>query len=226
MAEKKMTPCGVIFDLDGVLVTTDMFHYKAWKELADEIGLEFNEEMNHQLRGVSRVESLKRMYAQNNRDLPSDEEFEAQMTRKNDRYKELIGTMKPEDVLPGSIELLTALRHANIKIAIASASKNMPKVLEQTQLAQMVDATADGSEITHSKPDPEVFLLAAKKLRCDPKDCVGVEDAESGVEAIHRGNMLAIGIGEQGRKAELVVNSVAELSVERIVDLFNARCGA
>jgi beta-phosphoglucomutase len=226
MAEKKLKPCGIIFDLDGVLVTTDMFHYKAWKELADAIGLTFNEEMNHQLRGVSREESLKRMYRQNNRALPSPDEFERQMTSKNERYKALIGTMTPEDVLPGSVALLTALRDAGIKVAIASASKNMPRVLKQTGLDRYVEATADGTEIANSKPDPEVFLLAAKKLDCDPKDCVGVEDAESGVEAIQRGNMVAIGIGEQARKAALTVDSVKELTVERIIDVFNQQCAA
>jgi beta-phosphoglucomutase len=227
MAEPiKQTPCGLIFDLDGVLVTTDVFHFKAWKRLADELGLAFDEQVNHQLRGVSRVESLKRIYRHNNKELPSVEEFNARMARKNEWYKELIATMKPEDLLPNATELLDDLRKAGIKVAIASASKNMPKVVEVTGLSKYIDATADGSEITHSKPDPEVFLLAAKKLGCDPRDCIGVEDAESGVEAIQRGHMLAIGIGEQARKAELVVDSVAQLSVERIIDFFNQHCPA
>jgi beta-phosphoglucomutase len=207
---------GVIFDLDGVLVVTDRFHYQAWKMLADELGMDFDEEANHQLRGVSREESLKRIYRHNNRELPPEEEFTAQTTKKNERYKELIGTMSPEDILPGSIELLTALRGEGIKCAIASASKNTPLVLKNTGLDKYVDAVADGNETRHSKPDPEVFLLAAEKMGLAPRECIGVEDAESGVEAIHNGKMVAVGIGEQGKAAELVVGSVQELSVKKL----------
>jgi len=136
---------GVVFDLDGVLVTTDVFHYRAWKMLADELGLDFNEEVNHQLRGVSRVESLTRIYRHNKRKLPPEEEFRAQMAKKNAKYVELIATMTPRDVLPGSIELLDGLRNAGIKRAIASASKNTPKVLAVTQLDRYVDGVADGN---------------------------------------------------------------------------------
>jgi beta-phosphoglucomutase len=210
---------GVIFDLDGVLVVTDMFHYKAWKMLADELGMDFDEEVNHQLRGVSREESLKRIYRHNNRELPSQEEFKAQTTKKNEKYKEQIGTMTPDDVLPGSIELLTALRDAGIKCAIASASKNTPAVLENTKLDRYVDAVADGNQVTHSKPHPEVFLLAAEKLNLAPEECIGVEDAESGVEAIHNATMVAVGIGEQGKAAELVVDSVQQLGVDTLRSL-------
>ncbi|MFP4418886.1 MAG: beta-phosphoglucomutase [Chitinivibrionales bacterium] len=212
---------GVIFDLDGVLVTTDVFHYKAWKMLADELGLEFNEDINHQLRGVSRVESLKRIYRHNNRELPDEETFNAQMTKKNEKYKEAISTMKPEDVLPGSVELLKALLSKGIKCAIASASKNTPLVLKQTKLDQYVQAVADGNQITHSKPHPEVFLLAAQKLGVEPANCIGIEDAESGVEAIQRAEMVSIGIGSQGKKADMVVESVAELSADGMISFFN-----
>ncbi|MFW5775151.1 MAG: beta-phosphoglucomutase [Chitinivibrionales bacterium] len=216
---------GVIFDLDGVLVTTDVFHYKAWKMLADELGLEFNEEINHQLRGVSRVESLKRIYRHNNRELPDEETFTAQMTKKNEKYREAIAGMKPEDVLPGSIELLEGLLAKGIKCAIASASKNTPLVLKQTKLDQYVQAVADGNQITNSKPHPEVFLLAAEKLGVDPAHCIGIEDAESGVEAIRRAEMISIGIGSQGKKADKVVDSVAELSADGMVAFFNEKRG-
>jgi beta-phosphoglucomutase len=144
------------------------------------------------------------------------------MTQKNERYREAIAQMTPEDVLPGSVELLTALGDAGIKCAIASASKNTPLVLERTQLGKLVQAVADGNETTKSKPDPEVFLLAAKKLGFAPENCIGVEDAESGVEAIHRAGMVAIGIGEQGKAAQLVVNSVQELDVARIKGLIES----
>ena len=209
----------VVFDLDGVLVTTDRFHYRAWKSLADELGFLFDETVNHRLRGVSREESLKRIYRHNNAPLPSSEELCRQMSIKNDRYREAIARMTPDDVLPGSVELLTSLRAASIRCAIASASKNTPLVLERTGLDRYIDAVADGNQIVNSKPDPEVFLLAARKLGVAPAACVGVEDAESGVEAIHRAGMSAVGIGGSAHHADVVVASVRELSVAILTSL-------
>jgi beta-phosphoglucomutase len=211
---------GVILDLDGVLVTTDEFHYRAWKELADGLGLEFDREVNHRLRGVSRQESLRTIYSHNGRPLPPDDVFDAQCERKNRRYVELVSTMSPADVLPGSVELLEALRDAGIRCAVASASRNTPLVLEFTGLRRCFDAVADGNDTTRSKPDPEVFLVAAARLGLPPEDCLGVEDAASGIEAIHNAGMVAAGIGGQARGAERVFASVAELSVEALNDLF------
>lgn len=203
----------VIFDLDGVLVTTDHFHYQGWKRLAEELGMTHDEQGNHQLRGVSRAESLRIIYRNNNRELPSDEEFQEQMTRKNGYYVEFIKQMTPDDILPGSLELLNALHDAGIKNAIASSSRNAGLVLDRTGLDTYMDAVADGNDITKSKPDPEVFLTAAKKLGIDPANCIGIEDAEAGVEAIHRANMVAVGVGEQGKAAKLVIEAVTELDV-------------
>ncbi len=203
----------VIFDLDGVLVTTDHYHYLGWKCLADELGMAFTEQDNHQLRGVSRAESLKLVYRINNRPLPSDDEFTEQMTRKNGYYVEYIKKMQPSDLLPGSVELLTALRESGIRCAIASSSKNAGLVVERTDLGKYLDAVVDGNHITKSKPDPEVFLMAAQKLGAAPECCIGVEDAEAGVEAIKRAGMPSVGIGSQGQAADLVVESVSELDV-------------
>jgi len=211
---------GVIFDLDGVLVTTDSFHYQAWKELADELGLEFNEEVNHRLRGVSRQQSLRNIYEHNGRPLPDGETFDAQCGRKNARYVELVETMTPSDVLPGAIELLGALRSEGIRCAVASASKNTPLVLERTDLAKHFDAVADGNDIRRSKPDPEGFLLAVERLGLTPAHCIGIEDAASGVDAIHNAGMAAVGIGKQAAGAERTVASVAELTVEVLRDIF------
>jgi beta-phosphoglucomutase len=211
---------GVIFDLDGVLVRTDRFHYLAWKELADRLGLPFDEEKNHALRGVAREESLRRIYG--DRPLPPPEEFRRQCDSKNARYVELIGRMTPADVLPGAIELLDALRKAGVRSAIASASKNGRTVLGRTGLAAHADAVVDGTDVTASKPDPQGFLLAAARLRCAPRDCIGVEDAESGIEAIHRAGMLAVGIGPQARGADLTVAGVHALTVGALLALFGA----
>ena len=213
---------GVIFDLDGVLVTTDSLHYQAWKELSDELGLEFNEEVNHRLRGVSRQQSLRNIYEHNGRPLPDAETFDAQCSRKNARYVELVKTMTPSAVLPGAVELLAALRSEGIRCAVASASRNTPLVLEQTNLAKHFDAVADGNDVSRSKPDPEGFLLAAERLGLAPGQCIGIEDAASGVDAIHNAGMAAVGIGEQAARAERTVASVAEVTADLLRDIFAA----
>jgi len=210
----------VIFDLDGVLVSTDHFHYTAWKSLADELGIPFDEEKNHQLRGVSRGDSLKIIYG--DRPLPDGKTFQEQCDRKNARYVELIKTMTPDDVLPGSVELLAALRAAGIKVGIASASKNTPTVLECTGLDEYVDAVADGNAITASKPDPEVFLVAAARLRVKPWNCIGVEDADAGIESILRAGMPALGVGSQAREGHRHVASIAETTVDFYREMFES----
>jgi beta-phosphoglucomutase len=208
----------VIFDLDGVLLSTDRFHYLAWKELADELGLPFDEEFNHQLRGVSREESLKKIYGA--RQLPAPEVFQAQCDRKNARYVELVRTMTEKDVLPGGRELLEALRHAGVRCGVASASRNAPAVLERTGLASSFDAVADGNHIAASKPDPQGFYVAAQRLRVLPWNCIGVEDAAAGIEAIHRAGMIALGIGAQAQGADLIAPNIAAVSVEALRQLF------
>jgi beta-phosphoglucomutase len=211
---------GVIFDLDGVLVTTDGFHYRAWKELADELGLAFDEKVNQRLRGVSRQQSLRNIYDHNRRPLPPDDVFRSHCERKNRRYVELVSGMTPADVLPGALPLLDALRAAGIRSAVASASRNTPLVLERTGLRPHVDAVADGNDTSRSKPDPEVFLVAVKRLGLEPADCLGVEDATAGIEAIHAAGMKAVGIGDQAEGAERVFGSVKEVTVRDLLDVF------
>lgn len=207
----------VIFDLDGVLVTTDSFHYRAWKELADELRLAFDEHVNHQLRGISREDSLRAIYRNNpGVFLPPDKELHAQCTSKNTRYVELLQQMTADDILPGARELLEALRNAGIKTGLASASKNAPLVLERTGLDRLIDATADGNSVKRGKPDPEVFLVAAQRLGVAPENCIGVEDAATGIESIHRAGMPAVAIGAQAVGGDLTVNSTADLNVEML----------
>lgn len=211
---------GVIFDLDGVLVRTDEFHYRAWKDLADELGIPFDREVNEQLRGVSRAQSLKLIYANADEPLPPDDEFQAQMSRKNDRYRQLISEMTPEDVLAGSVDLLEGLRDEGVAVAVASASRNCKLVLDRTDLAGHCDAVVDGHDVSASKPDPQGFLIAAKRLEAHPENCIGVEDAASGIEAIRRARMVAVGIGEAGSEGDLVVDDVDELSVDLLRETF------
>jgi beta-phosphoglucomutase len=212
---------GVVFDLDGVLVTTDAFHFRAWQALADELGLAFDETVNHRLRGVSRPQSLRNIYAHNQRPLPPDDLFNAQCERKNRRYVELVNGMTPADVLPGAIRLLDALRAAGIRCAVASASRNTQLVMERTGLRRYFDAVADGNDTSRSKPDPEVFLLAVQRLGVRPAECLGVEDAAVGIEAIHQAGMAAVGIGDQASGAERIFAAVSQISVDDLRGVFN-----
>ncbi|MGC9454844.1 MAG: beta-phosphoglucomutase [Phycisphaerae bacterium] len=216
---------GVIFDLDGVLVSTDRLHYQAWKELADELRLEFDEQVNHRLRGVSRDESLRLIYRHNGLEPPDDETLAEQCTRKNTRYRELVAAMTADDILPGAIELLTALRAEGIRTAVASASRNTPLVLERTGLAEYLDAVADGNCVRKGKPDGEGMIIAAQRMRVLPWACVGVEDAAGGIEAIHNAGMPAVGIGPQAAGADLQVSGVGELTVESLRKLYDTAQG-
>ena len=185
---------GVIFDLDGVLVTTDELHYRSWKQLADSLGVYFDRTINNRLRGVSRMRSLEIMLERSDRAF-SDEEKAMLADRKNDSYRRPLQTLSPAHAMPGARDLLAALRDRNIKVAVASSSKNAPLILERLGWSDAFDAVADGNEITRSKPDPEVFLLAAGRLGLSPADCVVVEDAAAGIEAARRAGMAAFGIG-------------------------------
>jgi alpha,alpha-trehalose phosphorylase len=210
----------VIFDLDGVIVATDRFHYQAWKALADELNLKFSEKVNHRLRGVSRAESLKIIYRHNRRPLPDEATFEAQCAGKNARYVELVSRMTPADVLPGGKELLGALETAGVRAGLASASRNAGLVLERTGLAGHFDAVIDGGSAAKGKPNPQGFLLAALRLGVAPWDCIGVEDAEAGIDAIHRAGMVALGVGPAAGGADANVAGLREVSVDSLQRLF------
>ena len=191
MSEKIL---GVIFDLDGVIVSTDNCHYLAWKRMADEEGIEFDREVNERLRGVSRMESLAIILEKAHKEY-TDEEKQAMAARKNGYYVELIGSLTENDILPGALDTLKLLKDKEIKVAIGSSSRNTPIILRQIGLSDAFDAVADGNAIKNSKPDPEVFLLAAKLLNLDPANCLVVEDADAGVQAALAGNMRALGVG-------------------------------
>ena len=185
---------GVIFDLDGVLCSTDECHYLAWKELADSLGIPFDETINRRLRGVSRMESLDIILQAAGRAFSSREK-QALAARKNERYRRLLMKLTPAD-LPGGVRAtLDELRRRGLRLAVGSSSKNTPIILRQIGLENAFDAVADGNAITHSKPDPEVFVLAARLLGLEPKNCLVVEDADAGIEAAVGGGMRALGVG-------------------------------
>ena len=183
----------VIFDLDGVIVSTDDCHYRAWKKMADEEGIYFDREINNRLRGVSRMASLEIVLEKANREY-SEKEKQEMAERKNNYYKELICELTPNDILTGVTEKLDELKENGIKIAIGSSSKNTPIILKQIGLDKYFDAVSDGNNITHSKPDPEVFLKAAEMLNIAPEDCMIVEDADAGIEAGKRAGMKTLAL--------------------------------
>ena len=185
---------GVIFDLDGVLVFTDKYHYQAWKRLADEEGIEFNESINDRLRGVSRMASLEIILEKATKPY-TQEEKEAMAEKKNAYYRELLNNLTPDDVTNESRQFLDELKEKGIKIAVGSSSKNTPLILEKIGLDKVFDAVIDGNMITKSKPDPEVFLKAASALGLEPEECLVIEDAEAGIQAASDGGFTPVGIG-------------------------------
>ena len=205
---------GVIFDLDGVLVSTDEFHYQGWARLAVDEGIPFTREDNHRQRGVSRMESLE-VLLENGDETYTDEQKLEMATRKNGYYVEFLQDLTPADALPGAREILAALRKAGVKLAVGSSSRNTPLIMEKVDICGFFDAVADGNDITRSKPDPEVFLLAAERLGLKPEECVVVEDAEAGVEAARRGGMRVVGVGPAELGAcDARVNTTAALTVD------------
>ena len=183
---------GLIFDLDGVIVFTDQYHYKAWKQMADEKGIYFDQEINNRLRGVSRMDSLERYEGH-----PlSDEEKQKMAEEKNDIYKKLLEQMTPADVSDEVKETLDELHRRGYLLSIGSSSRNAKYILERTGIIDKFDAISDGTNIKKSKPDPEVFLKAAEFLGLKPEECGVVEDAYAGIDAAVSGHMTAIAIGD------------------------------
>jgi len=206
-----------IFDLDGVIVDTAKFHFQAWKRLADEEGIPFTEHDNEQLKGISRMESLDILLGLGSRKV--DEKSRVEMaTRKNEWFVEYITAMKPDEIFPGVKELLEELRKKNYKVGLASSSKNAGTVLDRLGIASLFDCVVDGTMIKKSKPDPEVFLLAADRLNVIPDKCVVFEDAEAGVEAAHRAGMKSVGIGSPAilGKAEIVIPRTGDFRIEQL----------
>ena len=207
-----MQKSAFIFDLDGVLVFTDRFHYQAWKRLADELGIYFDEQINNRLRGVSRMASLEIVLERADRTY-SEEEKAAFAERKNGYYRELLKTMTPDDVSETVRSTLAELRRRGYPLAIGSSSKNAKFILERVGLTDAFDAISDGTNITRSKPDPEVFLKAADFLAVSPRDCIVMEDAIAGVDAAKAARMRAIGTGDAAfyEKADWHVQAFDEI---------------
>lgn len=209
-----------IFDLDGVIVDTAIYHYEAWKRLANELGFDFNEEDNEKLKGVSRVRSLQ-LILQWGGVTKTEAEQADLANRKNDWYVEMINHMTPIEILPGAKEFIETCRNAGLKTALGSASKNSMTILEKIDMVHLFDAIIDGNKVSKAKPDPEVFLKGAEELGVEPAQCVVFEDAIAGIEAAIAGGMKSVGIGSPKilGEANLVVSGLNEMNLEKLESL-------
>lgn len=207
-----------IFDLDGVIVDTAKYHYLAWKRLANSLGFDFTEEDNEHLKGVSRIESLKLIVKLGAVEL-DQAAFDAALVNKNGWYLDYINKIGPEEILPGVSEFLTAVRAQGIKTALGSASKNAVLILERIALLDQFDAIVDGNKVANAKPDPEVFLNAAREIGVDPAVCIVFEDAVAGVQAALNANMKVIGIGTGSvlNHANLVIPNFQNTTLDSLI---------
>jgi beta-phosphoglucomutase len=214
----------VIFDLDGVITDTAEYHYLAWKSLAEELDLPFDKEFNEKLKGISRMESLELVLSLG-QDSYSEEQKRQLAAKKNDLYKTMIAKVTPADLLPGIEKLLKELKEAGLRTALASASKNASFILDRLEVAHYFDHVVDVTLIRQGKPNPEIFLTGAAKLGVAPADCVGIEDAEAGIQSILAAGMFAVGVGTPAKmqKADLIVSSTARLSLSLLQSSFSRK---
>ena len=209
-----------IFDLDGVIVDTAKYHFLSWKKLTDKLNMHFTEEDNERLKGVSRMESLEIILQINNIKIEK-ERREKYAALKNQWYNDFINKMTPDEILPGSIEFISELRDAGIKTALGSASKNTPLILRRLGIENLFDAVADGNIVKRTKPDPEVFLVAAGMISVRPDQCVVFEDATAGVQAALNAGMTCIGVGSEKvlKDAHYIISGLKEMNLKKLNEI-------
>ena len=209
-----------IFDLDGVIVDTAKYHYLAWKELANKLGFDFTMEQNERLKGVSRVRSLEILLDIGKVHLEEDQKSKY-LKEKDEQYLQYIAKMDHTEILPGIDDLLHYLKLNKIPFSLGSASKNARLILEILDLIGLFDAIVDGNDVSTAKPDPEVFLLAAEKLGMRPEECIVIEDAQAGIEAANKADMISIGIGDANvlHEADFMLNNTSELTIDFVQEL-------
>lgn len=214
-----------IFDLDGVITDTAPLHFAAWRKLAkEELGVVLHPSMNDRLKGLSRLDSLTMILeTQRMEDDFSIAEMEMLAEKKNADYQERIATLTPDDILPGIVSLLDAIQGSGYLLGLASASHNAPTILQALDLSDYFHVIADPRTVKQGKPAPDIFLQAARKLCVLPEMCIGIEDAASGVEAIKRAHMFAVGVGDQQllKRADFIVRSTADLTLEKLLAVWN-----
>ena len=211
---------GFVFDLDGVITDTAEYHYLAWQQLGEKIGVSIDRVFNEQLKGISRMDSLDRILVYGNKsDVYSKEEKLELANEKNEEYKKLITKISSSDLLPGIKEFMAELKRADMKLALASASKNGPTILNLLGIADEFDTIVDPAALAKGKPDPEIFIKGAKQLNLSPEECIGVEDAEAGIESINAAGMFSVGVGthESMKFADMFVSETGQLNVASIL---------
>ncbi len=211
----------VLFDLDGVLVSTDEYHYHSWVKIAAEEGFDFfDHKFNDKFRGIGRPECVEILTSASGRTFTPEQKKEI-AERKNRYFAKSLEAVTPEELLPGALAILQELRKRKIKTAVASNSRNAKKIIDQTKIGQYLDAIVDGYELQNTKPDPEVFLLAAKKLNVPPRECIVVEDAVSGLEAAKRAGMKALGVGPKERlpNGEILIPDLLAITVDHLLSI-------
>ncbi|MBT8324739.1 MAG: beta-phosphoglucomutase [Winogradskyella sp.] len=213
---------GFIFDLDGVIVDTAKYHFLAWQRLAKQLGIEFSEHENEQLKGVSRVRSLEKILSWGNKTIEADR-FSELLDEKNEEYLSYISKMDEDEILPDVTRILEYLKANHQPIALGSASKNARTILDMVHLKDQFNAIVDGNDVSKAKPDPEVFLIAAKQLNVDPEACIVFEDSVAGVEAANIANMISIGIGSKDilGHADYIFKDFTEIDNAFIENLIN-----
>jgi beta-phosphoglucomutase len=206
-----------IFDLDGVIVDTAKYHFQAWKRLAEQLDIDFTEKDNERLKGVSRMESLEIILHLGQKSISTARKLEYAAI-KNKWYNEYISKMTPEEILPGALDFINELKKAGIMVAVGSASKNTPLILDRVGISKLFDAVADGNNVEKAKPDPEVFLKAASLLGTEPRECVVFEDAAAGVNAALNAGMICIGIGSPDvlKNAHRVISGLNDMSLGKL----------
>ena len=211
---------GLVFDLDGVITDTAKFHYIAWKNMAEKLGIIIDEKFNEQLKGISRTESLERILEFGGKaDDYTEEEKEKLAAQKNTEYVELLEELTPADILPGLLSVLDQAEALGMKSSIASASKNAPHILEKLGIKERFAHIVDPNTLIKGKPDPEMFVRAAEAIGIKPEEAIGFEDAQAGIEVIKGANMFAVGVsvGEPLHGADLIINSLEEIDLAKLV---------
>lgn len=219
-------PQAFIYDLDGVITDTAEFHFLAWNKLADVLGVSIDRQFNEQLKGISRMDSLEQILKLNPSLLEmTNEEKVGLANQKNEYYLELVESINSENILPGIESLLKKNKEQNIKVALGSASKNAAQVLDKLGLTRYFDYIVDASKVKRGKPNPETFTTAADYLGIPYSNCVGVEDAAAGIEAINKANMFSVGVGsiEHLSRAHYLVGDTSELVFEEIIKRFREK---
>ena len=210
-----------IFDLDGVIVNTSIYHYLAWKKLANQLGFDFTEEQNERLKGVSRMGSLEILLEIGGREVDEDTALEL-AEKKNRWYVDYLDELRPTNILPGVIEAIQYMRSKSVLTAVGSASKNAGLVLEKLELGSFFDVVGDGNSADKPKPDPGIFLFAARRLQIEPERCIVFEDAEVGIEAAKNAGMKAVGVGSARvlKEADFVISGFSESEFRRLKSRF------